>query len=118
MYVEKSDQVAECLASAELCVAVVAPYAFKTEHNLVLSQWFWNRGKRHFILFFGNQAINGIICFFDPILRLTMTRFMGGLRYNHYLAFSPYSVFRYVFALEQYPCSHGLSFPNYLDHVQ
>ena len=51
MYVEKSDQVAECLASAELCVAVVAPYAFKTEHNLVLSQWFWNRGKRYFILF-------------------------------------------------------------------
>ena len=78
MYVEKSDQVAECLASAELCVAVVAPYAFKTEHNRVLSKWFRNRGKRHFILLFGNQAINGIICFFDPNLRLTMTPIYGG----------------------------------------
>ena len=37
---------------------------------------------------------------------------------SHY---SPYSVFRYVhtplFALEQYPCSHDLSFPNYFDII-
>ena len=68
-YVENSDQAAECLASSSSRPAYMHSKLNTTE----CSSSGFGTWENDILFFFGNQANNGIICSFGPIIRLTLT---------------------------------------------